>query len=146
MHTLVLTGELDGTSAHVLEAEIERVCAGAGGITLDLGGLARIDGAGVAVIVFQSGLWRRRGYEFALARAPLAIEQALQLAEAAGGPAQAAGGPAQAAVGTAEQPARRPARPPRRRRVRAPAKRLAPAGASRAPSPARGRTGGAIVL
>ncbi len=67
MHTIVLTGELTHRSAHKLEVEIERLCAeGVTGITLDLRELSHIDGIGVAVIAFRSGLCRRRGYEFAL--------------------------------------------------------------------------------
>jgi anti-anti-sigma factor len=66
-HTLILTGALDGVSAHALEAEIERLCAeGVTGITLDLRELAYIDLTGVAVIAFRCGLCQKRGYDFAL--------------------------------------------------------------------------------
>jgi anti-anti-sigma factor len=66
-HTLILTGDLDGSSAHALEAEIERLCAeGVTGITLDLRELAYIDLTGVAVIAFRCGLCQKRGYDFAL--------------------------------------------------------------------------------
>jgi anti-anti-sigma factor len=66
-HTLILTGELDGASALVLEAEIERLCEeGVTGITLDLRELESIDSIGVAVIAFRCGLCQRRGYDFAM--------------------------------------------------------------------------------
>ena len=66
-HTLILTGALDGGSAHALEAEIERLCAeGVTGITLDLRELTYIDLTGVAVIAFRCGLCQKRGYDFAL--------------------------------------------------------------------------------
>jgi anti-anti-sigma factor len=66
-HTLILTGELDRSSAHALEAAIERLCEeGVTGIRLDLRGLTHIDSIGVAVIGFRCGLCLRRGFEFAL--------------------------------------------------------------------------------
>jgi anti-anti-sigma factor len=66
-HTLVLSGELNHRSAHVLEAEIDRVCEeGVTAIVVDLRGLTDIDSTGVAVIAFRSGLCRRRGYDFTL--------------------------------------------------------------------------------
>jgi anti-anti-sigma factor len=66
-HTLILTGELNHRSAHVLEAEIERLCEeGVTGITLDLRDLTYIDSIGVAVIAFRCDLCKRRGYDFAL--------------------------------------------------------------------------------
>jgi anti-anti-sigma factor len=66
-HTLILTGDLDGASAHALEAEIERLCEeGVTGITLDLRELTYIDLTGVAVIAFRCGLCQKRGYDFAL--------------------------------------------------------------------------------
>jgi anti-anti-sigma factor len=66
-HTLILTGDLDGGSAHALEAEIERLCAeGVTGITLDLRELTYIDLTGVAVIAFRCGLCQKRGYDFAV--------------------------------------------------------------------------------
>jgi anti-anti-sigma factor len=66
-HTLILTGDLDGASAHALEAEIERLCEeGVTGITLDLRELTYIDLTGVAVIAFRCGLCQKRGYDFTL--------------------------------------------------------------------------------
>src|SRR5664280_289902 len=66
-HTLILTGELNHRTAHVLEAEIERLCKeGVTGITLDLRDLTHIDSIGVAVIAFRCGLCKRRGYDFAV--------------------------------------------------------------------------------
>jgi len=62
-HTLALSGRLDHGSAHLLEAEIERMCEdGVTAITLDLRGLGEIDWAGIAVIAFRSAHCNRRGY------------------------------------------------------------------------------------
>jgi anti-anti-sigma factor len=81
MHTLVLTGSLDRSSVHTLEAEIERLCEeGVTGITLDLRQLADIDAFGVAVIAFRCGLCKRRGYDFALIRGTRAIQRAFEKA------------------------------------------------------------------
>jgi anti-anti-sigma factor len=81
MHTLILIGELDRASAHTLEREIEQLCeAGTSGITLDLRKLTHIDMTGVAVIAFRSGLYERRGYDFALVRGPWFIQRAFELA------------------------------------------------------------------
>jgi anti-anti-sigma factor len=81
MHTLVLTGELDRTSALTLEAAIERLCEnGIGGITLDLRELAHIDSTGVAVIAFRCICCRRQGREFALVAGPWYIQRPFALA------------------------------------------------------------------
>ncbi len=81
MHTLVLTGSLDRSSVHRLEAEIERLCEeGVTGITLDLRQLADIDAFGVAVIAFRCGLCRRRGYDFALIRGSRPVQRAFEKA------------------------------------------------------------------
>ena len=78
-HTLVLSGELNHRSAHVLEAEIDRVCEeGVTAIIVDLRGLTDIDSTGVAVIAFRSGLCRRRGYEFTLIPGSAAIHSAFE--------------------------------------------------------------------
>jgi anti-anti-sigma factor len=80
-HTLVLSGELNHRSAHVLEAEIDRVCEeGVTGIIVDLRGLTDIDSTGVAVIAFRSGLCRRRGYDFTLIPGSAAIHSAFEQA------------------------------------------------------------------
>jgi anti-anti-sigma factor len=81
MHTLVLTGELDRTSAQTLETAIEHLCAnGAGGVTLDLSRLAYIDATGVAVIAFRSRQCQRRGFDFALIQGPWFIRRAFEAA------------------------------------------------------------------
>jgi anti-anti-sigma factor len=74
MHTLVLLGELDRTSAPALEAEIERLCeGGVVALALDLGGLTHLDATGVAVIVHRCGWCARHGCELkVLAETPLA--------------------------------------------------------------------------
>lgn len=80
-HTLILTGELDGASALVLEAEIERLCGdGVTGITLDLRELENIDSIGVAVIAFRCGLCQRRGYDFALIPGSRLVQRAFEQA------------------------------------------------------------------
>jgi anti-anti-sigma factor len=80
-HTLVLSGELNHRSAHVLEAEIDRVCEeGVTAIIVDLRGLTDIDSTGVAVIAFRSGLCRRRGYDFTLIPGSPAIHSAFEQA------------------------------------------------------------------
>jgi anti-anti-sigma factor len=80
-HTLILTGELDGRSALVLETEIERLCEeGVTGITLDLRELTRIDSIGVAVIAFRCGLCQRRGYDFALIPGSRLVQRAFEQA------------------------------------------------------------------
>ena len=84
-HTLVLTGELNGSSAHALEAEIERLCEeGVTSITLDLRKLAYIDSIGVAVIAFRCRLCQRRGYEFTLIPGGRMIHRAFEQAGVAG--------------------------------------------------------------
>jgi anti-anti-sigma factor len=84
MHTVLLLGELNGTSALTLEAEIERLCTtGVEALTLDLNGLTDIDAIGIAVIVYRRGWCERRGCELALlADTPLVREA---FAQAAGG-------------------------------------------------------------
>jgi anti-anti-sigma factor len=80
-HTLVLSGELNHRSAHVLEAEIDRVCEeGVTSIIVDLRGLTDIDSTGVAVIAFRSGLCRRRGYDFTLIPGSAVVHSAFEQA------------------------------------------------------------------
>jgi anti-anti-sigma factor len=80
-HTLVLTGALDGRSAHALEAAIEHLCEeGVVGVTLDLRELIHIDSIGVAVIMFRCGLCKRRGYDFALIPGSGQIQSAFEQA------------------------------------------------------------------
>jgi anti-anti-sigma factor len=75
-HTLVLVGDLNHASAHVLEAEIEDLCAaGMSRIALDLRRLASIDWAGARVIVFRSELCRARGHELELIPGPRPIQR-----------------------------------------------------------------------
>jgi anti-anti-sigma factor len=84
-HTLILTGELDSTSAHALEAEIERLCEEkVTSITLDLRDLTYIDPVGVAVIAFRCGLCQRRGYGFTLIPGGRMIHRAFEQAGIAG--------------------------------------------------------------
>ncbi len=80
-HTLILTGELNHRSAHVLEAEIERLCEeGVGAIALDLRELTYIDSVGVAVIAFRFRLCKSRGYDFALIPGSRLIHRAFEQA------------------------------------------------------------------
>jgi anti-anti-sigma factor len=83
VYTLVLVGELDGSSTSTLEGAIEALCElGVAGITLDLSKLTRIDATGVAVIVFRCGWCQRHGYEFALVRGSASIDAAFAQADA----------------------------------------------------------------
>ncbi len=80
-HTLVLEGELHHHSAHILESEIERICAeGATSIRLDLRKLTYIDSIGVAVIAFRAGLCHRRGYELTVIPGSRFVHRALEQA------------------------------------------------------------------
>ncbi len=84
-HTLVPTGELNRRSAPALELAIERLCEeGVTGVTLDLRELRDIDETGVAVIVFQASLCKRRGYDFALIPGSTAIQRAFDQADVTG--------------------------------------------------------------
>jgi anti-anti-sigma factor len=84
-HTLILTGELDSSSAHALEAEIERLCEEkVTSITLDLRELNYIDPVGVAVIAFRCRLCQRRGYGFELIPGGRMIHRAFEQAGVAG--------------------------------------------------------------
>jgi anti-anti-sigma factor len=67
VHALLLSGQLDRSSANRLEVEIERLCeSGIAEITLDLTQLAAIDLTGVAVIAFRRKWCRRHGCELVL--------------------------------------------------------------------------------
>src|SRR5438094_7927035 len=80
-HTLNLTGELNHRSAHILEAEIERLGEeGVDRIILDLRRLRGIDATGVAVIAFRCELCKRRGSDFALIRGRRAIHREFERA------------------------------------------------------------------
>lgn len=80
-HTLVLTGELDSSSAPTLEAEIERLCEeGVTALTLDLRELRRIDSVGATVVAFRSKLCRRRGCDLAVIPGAGVIRRALEQA------------------------------------------------------------------
>jgi anti-anti-sigma factor len=80
-HTLVLTGELHHRSAHILEEQIERICAdGVTDITLDLRELTYIDSIGIAVIAFRWGLCRRRGYTLTVIPGSPFVQRALEQA------------------------------------------------------------------
>jgi anti-anti-sigma factor len=129
-HTLILTGELDGGSAHELEAEIERLCEErVSSITLDLRQLTYIDQVGVAVIAFRCRLCQRRGYEFALIAGGRRIQRAFEQAGIASllpfreDEVVSAAPQTGAARGRQETAGAAPARPQRE----APAKTIAPA-------------------
>jgi anti-anti-sigma regulatory factor len=80
-HTLLLSGTLDRSSTHILEAEIERLCgSGVSEITLDLAQLVGVDFAGAAVIAFRRNWCRRRGCTLSLARCTPAIRLAFSAA------------------------------------------------------------------
>src|SRR5262245_39918559 len=67
MHTLVLVGELTGSSTATLEAAIEGLCERESAqIVLDLRRLERLDAIGAAVIAFRRGWCERHGVELTL--------------------------------------------------------------------------------
>jgi anti-anti-sigma factor len=81
MHTLVLLGELDRTSAATLEVAIEDLCeTDVAQITLDLSKLTQIDATGVAVIAFRCHWCQRRGRDVALIAGPRQVQRAFELA------------------------------------------------------------------
>ncbi len=81
MHTLMLLGELDRSSAAKLEVAIEQLCeTDVAQITLDLSKLTRIDATGAAVIAFRCGWCQRRGHEVALISGPRPVQQVFELA------------------------------------------------------------------
>jgi len=84
-HTLNLTGELNHRSAHILEAEIERLGEeGVDRIVLDLRHLKGIDATGVAVIAFRCELCKRRGNDLALIRGSSLVHREFERAGVAG--------------------------------------------------------------
>jgi anti-anti-sigma factor len=79
LHTLRLFGELSQGSAHMLEAEIERLCArGIDGLTLDLSRLESIDWSGVRVIAFRHEWCTRRGCELTLIAGPPQVQSVFE--------------------------------------------------------------------
>jgi anti-anti-sigma factor len=84
-HTLLLSGRLDRSSTHMLEAEIERLCeSGVRQITLDVTHLTGIDFTGVAVIAFRRKWCRRRGCALFIVRAMSDVRLAFEAAGAGG--------------------------------------------------------------
>ena len=80
-YTLILIGELDRRSAHVLEEEIERLCEeDVAAITLDLRELTYIDSVGAAAIAFRCELCKRRGHDIALIPGSADIHRAFERA------------------------------------------------------------------
>jgi anti-anti-sigma factor len=81
MHTLILLGELDRTSAPTLEAAIEQLCeTETAQITVDLSRLSYIDATGVAVLAFRCGWCERRGGTVALVPGTRPVQRAFELA------------------------------------------------------------------
>jgi anti-anti-sigma factor len=81
MHTLVLQGELDRSSAATFELAIEKLCeTDVAQITLDMSKLTRIDATGAAVIAFRCGWCQRRGREVALICGPRPVQHVFELA------------------------------------------------------------------
>ncbi|MHB8233942.1 MAG: STAS domain-containing protein [Solirubrobacteraceae bacterium] len=81
MHTLVLLGELDRTSAPTLEAAIEELHeTQVSPITLDLSKLTRIDATGVAVVAFRCRWWNMQGSEISLIPGARPVQRVFELA------------------------------------------------------------------
>jgi anti-anti-sigma factor len=116
-HALLLSGRLDRSSTHLLEAEIERLYeSGVREITLDLAQLSGIDFAGVAVVAFRRNWCRRHGCELALVHATPEIRSAFESAragellsgaQAQRGSAQATGAAAGSTGASIDRPAAR---------------------------------------
>jgi len=80
-HTLRLLGDLDRSTASLLEQEIEKLYAdGVEEITLDLSELAFIDWVGATVIAFRSRWCRARGVELILVPGPRAVHRVFEQA------------------------------------------------------------------
>jgi anti-sigma B factor antagonist len=80
-HTLIPTGRLDGRSAPILEAEIERLCSsGITSLVLDLRELTYVDSTGVAVLAFRCKLCKRRGYDLRLIPGTRLMQRAFEAA------------------------------------------------------------------
>ena len=80
-HALLLSGRLDRSSAHMLEAEIERLCQSeVDELSIDLTELAAIDFTGVAVIAFRQKWCRRHGCQLVLVGATSDVQLAFEAA------------------------------------------------------------------
>jgi anti-anti-sigma factor len=121
VHTLLLSGRLDRSSTHMLEAEIERLCEwGVGTIALDLAQLSGIDFSGLAVIAFRRQWCRRHGCELLLVRGSPEIRLAFDAAgagdliceERPNSPTDLTGSPAAVAAGEEIDEAGAPIDPP----------------------------------
>jgi anti-anti-sigma factor len=81
MHTLVLLGELDRTSASTLEAAIEELReTQVSPITLDLSKLTYIDATGVAVVAFRCRWCKMHGSEITLIPGARPVQRVFELA------------------------------------------------------------------
>jgi anti-anti-sigma factor len=65
-HRLILSGELDLTTAPWLEAVILRVCGDGNAVVLDLSRLAPLDSSGLRLILLARSLCRECGSEFSV--------------------------------------------------------------------------------
>ena len=65
-HRLVLTGELDMTTAADLEAAITACAENASGLTVDLSHVTFMDSTGIGVVLFAQRLCHETGAAFAL--------------------------------------------------------------------------------
>jgi anti-anti-sigma factor len=80
-HTLVLLGDLNQSSASVLEAEIDTLSSRAvERLVLDLRGLSTIDSVGARVILLRSRLCEARGMQLDLIRGSTTIHEAFDAA------------------------------------------------------------------
>lgn len=65
-HRLVLSGELDLTTAPELEAVILRICGEGKTVVLDLRGLSSMDSSGLRLMLLARSLCRECGSEFSV--------------------------------------------------------------------------------
>jgi anti-sigma B factor antagonist len=65
-HRVVLSGELDLTTAPELEAVILRICGDGKAVVLDLRGLTAMDASGLRLMLLARSLCREYGSEFSV--------------------------------------------------------------------------------
>jgi anti-sigma B factor antagonist len=80
-HTLVLSGELDISTAVDLQRVVAQVCAdGARKVVLDLTGLTFMDSTGLRAVLASQSVCRDHGIEFVLTPASAAVRRVFEIA------------------------------------------------------------------
>jgi anti-anti-sigma factor len=79
-HTLILAGELDLDSLHVLEAALSKLSPDrTRAVTLDLSGLTFIDSTGLSAITSAATWCEAQRYSFSLIAGPESIQRAFEV-------------------------------------------------------------------